>query len=189
MAWTYIVECADGSYYVGSTTDLDRRIWEHNEGVGAAYTRRRRPVELVWCAQFARVDEAFAFEKRVQGWGRAKRQALIEGRTEDLGDLASRSWAARKARGALRTDEPAEPTGLVTVARATSSTTGEQPAEPVEEVAQRPDTSVVEEVAQRPDTPVVEEVAQRPDTPVVEEVAQRPSRDPEVPSDDPWAPQ
>jgi hypothetical protein len=44
MAWVYIVECRDGSYYVGSTTDLDRRIWQHNEGLGAQYTRHRRPV-------------------------------------------------------------------------------------------------------------------------------------------------
>ena len=50
MAWTYILECADGSYYVGSTVDLERRVAEHNEGLGAAYTRsrRRRPVRLAW---------------------------------------------------------------------------------------------------------------------------------------------
>ena len=92
MAWTYIVACADGSLYVGSTTDLERRISEHNLGLGAAYTRirRRRPVRLVWAAEFNRVEDAFLYEKQVQGWSRAKRQALIDGRLADLPDLASR---------------------------------------------------------------------------------------------------
>ena len=92
MAWTYILECADGSLYVGSTTDLERRVSEHDLGLGAAYTRRRRrrPVRLVWSAQFARVDDAYFYEKQIQGWSRAKRIALIEGRLADLPDLASR---------------------------------------------------------------------------------------------------
>jgi len=98
MAWVYILRCADDSYYVGSTVDLDRRVWQHQEGLGAAYTRRRRPVTLVWSADFDRVDEAFAFEKRVQGWSRAKREALIDGRFEDLGWLSSRSYEARRRR-------------------------------------------------------------------------------------------
>ena len=99
MAWAYILECADGSFYVGSTTDLDRRVSEHNDGLGSAYTRRRgrRPVKLVWAADFARVDEAFAFEKTVQGWNRRKRIALIEGRWGDLPALASRAWRHRHA--------------------------------------------------------------------------------------------
>jgi len=90
MPWTYILECADGSFYVGSTTDLDRRLWKHNEGLGAAYTRlrRRRPVRIAWAAEFNRIDDAFAFEKRVQGWSRVKRVALIEGRYDDLPALA-----------------------------------------------------------------------------------------------------
>ena len=100
MAWAYVLECADSSFYVGSTIDLDRRLGEHNDGLGAAYTRppRRRPVKLVWSAEFARVDEAFAFEKMVQGWGRRKRIALIEGRWDDLPALASRAWRHRDAR-------------------------------------------------------------------------------------------
>ncbi|HTW17497.1 MAG TPA: GIY-YIG nuclease family protein [Nocardioides sp.] len=90
MPWTYILECADGSLYVGSTVDLERRLSQHQSGEGAAYTRprRRRPVRLVWCADFARVDDAFAYEKQIQSWGRAKRIALIEGRLDDLPGLA-----------------------------------------------------------------------------------------------------
>ena len=92
MAWTYILECADGSLYVGSTVDLERRVSEHNLGTGAAYTRqrRRRPVRLVWAAEFNRVDDAFRFEKQVQGWSRAKRIALIEGRLAHLPELSRR---------------------------------------------------------------------------------------------------
>ena len=88
MPFVYILECADGSYYVGSTWDLERRVGEHNEGLGAEYTKRRRPVRLVWSEQLARIDEAYWVEKQIQGWGRAKRQALIDGRLADLPALA-----------------------------------------------------------------------------------------------------
>src|SRR3954471_24506376 len=94
MAWVYLLECADGSFYVGSSIDLERRVWQHQNGEGAAYTRRRRPIRLVWCQAFDRIDEAWAFEKRLQPWGRAKRMALIDGRVDDLPLLASRSHAS-----------------------------------------------------------------------------------------------
>lgn len=84
--YMYILECSDGSYYVGSTVDLGRRLEEHALGMAAAYTRRRRPVRLVYVEEFASVVDAFAFEKRVQGWSRRKREALIEGRREDCLD-------------------------------------------------------------------------------------------------------
>jgi putative endonuclease len=82
VPWVYILECADGSYYVGSTIDLERRLWQHQEGEGegAAYPRRRRPVRLVWSTDVDRIDQAYAVEKQIQGWSRAKRQALIDGR-------------------------------------------------------------------------------------------------------------
>ncbi len=98
MAWVYIVQCSDGSYYVGSTIDLEARVEQHNRGDGATYTRRRRPVVLRWSAYYDRVDEAYAMEKRIQGWGRRKREALIDGRVELLPDLSSRSWASRRRR-------------------------------------------------------------------------------------------
>ncbi len=99
MPHVYILRCSDGSFYVGSTRNLERRIFEHNEGVGAAYTRRRRPVELVWSGECERIADAFAMEKQIQGWSRAKRQALIDDRADELGLLSSRSWAALRARG------------------------------------------------------------------------------------------
>jgi putative endonuclease len=88
MAWVYIVECRDGSYYTGSTIDLERRIWEHNEGVGAHFTRDRVPVRLVFAEESESIETAFVREKQVQGWSRAKKRALIERRWDDLPGLA-----------------------------------------------------------------------------------------------------
>ena len=91
MAFTYILRCADNSYYVGSTTHLQARLWQHEQGLGAAYTRDRLPVTLVWHAEFETIPEAFAFEKRIQGWRREKREALIRGDLLSLPGLASRA--------------------------------------------------------------------------------------------------
>jgi putative endonuclease len=88
VAWTYILECADGSLYAGSTPHLDLRLEQHHVGAGSAYTRHRLPVRLVWSCEFDNVGAAFAFKKQVQNWSRAKRLALIEGRFEDLPALA-----------------------------------------------------------------------------------------------------
>lgn len=84
MQFAYMLRCSDGSYYVGSTVNMEMRLAQHQSGEGAAYTRRRRPVELVWIEEFSRVDQAFAREKQVQGWSRAKREALLSGRYGDL---------------------------------------------------------------------------------------------------------
>ncbi|MHA6523584.1 GIY-YIG nuclease family protein [Tessaracoccus sp. G1721] len=94
MPFTYMLECSDGSFYVGSTWDLGERVSQHMAGRGATYTSRRRPVRLVWAEEFERVDEAYAMEKRVQGWGREKRIALIEGRYDDLPTLARKGRRA-----------------------------------------------------------------------------------------------
>lgn len=84
----YILCCADGSYYTGSTKHLERRLLEHQSGEGANYTRRRRPVKLVYFEEYSRIDEAFYREKQVQGWRRAKKEALIEEMPERLHELA-----------------------------------------------------------------------------------------------------
>jgi putative endonuclease len=97
MAWMYILKCADGSYYVGSTNDLERRIWEHNEGIGAKYTARRRPVKLAYAAEFDSLAEAYEREKQVQGWGRAKREALIRGDYDSLPELARKDFEKSQA--------------------------------------------------------------------------------------------
>jgi putative endonuclease len=80
----YILECADGTYYVGSTLDLEKRLWEHQNGLGANYTKKRLPVKLVHSEFYNRVDDAFYREKQVQGWSRRKKQALMVENAESL---------------------------------------------------------------------------------------------------------
>ncbi len=88
MPYVYILECGDGSYYVGSTRSLDHRLEQHVSGLGGAYTAQRQPVRLVFMQEFDRIDEAYQREKQIQGWSRAKRKALIEGRFDDLPGLS-----------------------------------------------------------------------------------------------------
>ena len=87
-SYMYILKCSDGSYYTGSTRELEKRVMEHNMGMGSNYTRKHRPVELVYFEEFQRVDDAFAREKQVQGWSRAKKDALIQGQFGRLTDLS-----------------------------------------------------------------------------------------------------
>ena len=68
-----------GSYYVGSTKNLDQRILQHQSGKGAMYTSRRLPVKLVYDEEYDRVADAYYREKQFQNWSRAKREALING--------------------------------------------------------------------------------------------------------------
>ena len=96
----YLLRCADGSYYVGSTRDLERRVWQHNgPDEGAAYTRSRQPVTLVWSGEYESIAEAFAMEKRIQGWSRAKREALVRGDFHLLPALSRNATHRRRARG------------------------------------------------------------------------------------------
>jgi len=96
MPWMYILECCDGSYYVGSTKDLESRLAQHQNGTGSNYTCKRLPVKLVYCEEYKRIEDAFYREKQVQGWRRAKREALINGRTHLLPALARRVFDRRK---------------------------------------------------------------------------------------------
>ena len=81
----YIVQCADGAYYTGVTNDVERRIGEHNAGMDhKAYTFRRRPVRLVYVADFWDVHQAITWEKIVKRWSRVKKEALIRGEYERL---------------------------------------------------------------------------------------------------------
>ena len=77
----YILECTDNSYYTGSSSDVEKRLWQHQEGVApGAYTFSRRPVELVWCSEeVARYSDALRYERQIRGWSRAKKEALIRG--------------------------------------------------------------------------------------------------------------
>ena len=75
----YILLCSDGSYYTGSASDVEKRVWQHQEGVSKeAYTYSRRPVKLVWCSEEVdRYSDALRFERQIKGWSRAKKEALI----------------------------------------------------------------------------------------------------------------
>jgi putative endonuclease len=97
MRWTYTVECRDGTFYVGSTVDLERRVSEHDLGFGAKCTRprSRRPVRLVWSSEFNRMDEAFWYEKQIQGWGPGEAHGLDRRTTR----AAHRSGSEQAARG------------------------------------------------------------------------------------------
>ena len=84
MAYMYILECSDRTLYVGSTRNLEARLWQHQVGEGALYTQTRLPVRLLYFEEFDRVDEAFRREKQVQGWSRPKRLALVHGKVDLL---------------------------------------------------------------------------------------------------------
>ena len=83
-----ILECSDKSYYTGKTPDLDRRLSEHEEGVGSDYTRRRRPVKCVWSDVFPDDAQAFEVERQIKGWSHAKKEALIRGDFDLIHKLA-----------------------------------------------------------------------------------------------------
>jgi putative endonuclease len=96
MAWMYILECSDGSYYVGSTRDLEARLFQHQQGKGAKYTSRRLPVKLVYSEEYERVVDAYTREKQVQNWSRAKREALINENPDLLPKLAKKVFRKGK---------------------------------------------------------------------------------------------
>ena len=92
MAWMYILECSDGSFYVGSTKSLKTRLFQHRQGKGAVFTANRLPVELVYYEEYRNVAEAFAREKQVQNWSHAKREALIQNSYCKLPELAKKKF-------------------------------------------------------------------------------------------------
>jgi LAO/AO transport system kinase len=90
--FVYLLRCADGSYYVGHTDELERRVAQHQAGEIEGYTQERRPVELVWSQETGSREEALSAELRIKGWGRAKKEALIAG---DWGAIKRHAWGTR----------------------------------------------------------------------------------------------
>ena len=86
--YMYILRCSNGSYYTGSTKNIERRLAQHQRGEGANHTRKYLPVELVYFEEYSRIDEAFYREKQVQGWSRKKKEALIDNKSEKLHELS-----------------------------------------------------------------------------------------------------
>jgi len=87
VAFVYVLECADGTYYTGYTTDLERRVAEHDAGEGAKYTRGRTPVELVHAERFDSRSAAMSREHDLKQLSRAEKEALVAGSDPpDVGD-------------------------------------------------------------------------------------------------------
>ena len=89
MPYVYILRCNDGTFYTGSTWDLERRLWEHQNGIGANYTKERLPVTLVFCEECTRIEDAFRREKQIQGWSHKKKLSLISGKKNQLPELST----------------------------------------------------------------------------------------------------
>lgn len=86
--WIYMLQCADGSYYIGHTDDLEKRVGEHEQGILKGYTSTRLPAKLVWCDSFVTRQEALERERQIKGWSRAKKEALVKGDWEKIKKLA-----------------------------------------------------------------------------------------------------
>jgi len=137
--WVYLLRCADGSYYAGHTDNLEGRLWQHQQGICCDWTRRRRPVELVWCEAAPTRYEALAFERRIKGWTRAKKEALI------ASDWDRISWLARppheRPSTSLRTNENIE-SGTTKPVRAERRAKPAVEARPAQKQQKRPSTSL-----------------------------------------------
>ena len=103
MFATYILHCSDGSYYVGHTDDLERRMAQHDAGEIDGYTKNRRPVRLAFAQEFVTREEALAAERQIKGWSRAKKEAMMRGDWTEVSRLA-RSCTVRPSTSSGRTE-------------------------------------------------------------------------------------
>ena len=93
LSYVYILECSDGTYYTGVTSNLEKRIKQHEASVYPdSYTSKRLPVKLVFYSEFTNINIAIDKEKQIKDWSRDKKKALIEGRFEDLPNLARKKF-------------------------------------------------------------------------------------------------
>ena len=80
MFWVYMLKCADNSFYIGHTDNLENRLLHHNyKTYPSCYTATRLPVELVFSQEFATREEALVSERQIKGWSRMKKEALVKG--------------------------------------------------------------------------------------------------------------
>ncbi|MGK4568593.1 GIY-YIG nuclease family protein [Flavobacterium sp. 3HN19-14] len=87
--YVYILRCKDNSLYTGITSNLERRIIEHNAGkYQDAYTHSRRPVHLVFYQDFTDPEQAIYFEKKLKNWSKLKKEALVKGDFDLIQTLA-----------------------------------------------------------------------------------------------------
>jgi putative endonuclease len=93
MAWVYILKCADGSYYTGMTRgeEPDQRLSEHQMKLSpGSYTASRLPAKLVYSEYLELVADAIFAERKIKGWSRAKKEALIRGNWDSIQVLSKR---------------------------------------------------------------------------------------------------
>jgi predicted GIY-YIG superfamily endonuclease len=88
--WVYLLHCRGGSFYAGHAEDLDVRIAQHQAGAVDGFTSEHLPVKLVWCEELPTRYEAIAMERRIKGWSRAKKMALIRGDWGRISALAKK---------------------------------------------------------------------------------------------------
>ena len=100
--YVYVLTCSDGSYYTGHTENLDARLEAHIQGKIGGYTKSRGPVRLLFQQEFPTRPEALEMERRIKGWSRDKKEALIAGDWDMLVSLAS----VRGSRASPRTETP-----------------------------------------------------------------------------------
>ena len=108
MYYVYILQCCDGSYYVGLTEDVSARFELHNSGNGPSYTANRRPVQLAYQESWVTLEEAVRREKQLKGWTRAKKEALISHNLKKLSQLAACRNRRRRAAAEGACPEPVE---------------------------------------------------------------------------------
>ena len=87
--YIYILECPNGSYHIGSTRNLSKRLSTHQNGNGANYTKKHLPVCLIYFEEFDQIWKAFYREKQIQRWTSYKKSALVRGDFEKLKELAA----------------------------------------------------------------------------------------------------
>jgi predicted GIY-YIG superfamily endonuclease len=106
--WAYMLHCRGGLFYVGQTDDLEARIGQHQSGLLPGFTRKYAPVMLVWSQEFSSRAEALEAERRIKGWSRAKKLALIRGDWDRISQLAKGKNGPSTSSG--RTEAREEPT-------------------------------------------------------------------------------
>lgn len=100
----YILECSNGEYNTGSTSNLKLRVAQHQIGEGSNFTKKYHPIKLVCFEEYDRIDFAFCREKQIQGWSRKKKEALINSEYYKLPELAKKNWSIYKARKKTNND-------------------------------------------------------------------------------------
>ena len=95
MAYTYILLCANGEYYVGSTNDLDERLKRHESGRGCDYTKAHLPVKLVYKEEYPTIEQAYKRERQLHGWSHDTKEALVKGDIELLKQLSGNTVVRR----------------------------------------------------------------------------------------------